>query len=381
MGCSRRHRRPLAHDRPPGWRAPPAAARQAQLPPKTATMTTAPTKAFRRSLRAAVHRRDGPRAGVRSQRLPRRFTPTGCAQAYAARRRVAVGDRGGLIDTRASGGATATTRSPSAPRWPLRPKVRALVLPRQPGGRWAALDAAWHAARRRADGKPCGRLTPGTMACSAAYALACAADAIHLTADGVVGYRHHRHRLRPRRGQQATCGPNEGRPLQHPQDRPQFPDVPHHGRLCRPCVRAQSTSSPDVLRVGGRAPPCDGRPAAQGRQRSGADAVTRGVADRVRHSPTPSTPRPPWPADPTGTIRRTPTPPRVSRPPPDPPPALDEERRGDHATVATLRCARGQVDTSPRTSQPCASSSPTATPPPLAPPVRPSSISTSSAAR
>jgi ClpP class serine protease len=69
------------------------------------------------------------------------------------------------------------------------PAVKALVLAMDsPGGMAAGnLDAAsaLRAAVERS-GKPCVAHA-GTMACSAAYALACAADAIHVTTDGVVG--------------------------------------------------------------------------------------------------------------------------------------------------------------------------------------------------
>lgn len=69
------------------------------------------------------------------------------------------------------------------------PKVHALVLSfDSPGGMAAGnLDAAMALrAAVEASGKPC-IAHAGTMACSAAYALACAADAIHVTVDGVVG--------------------------------------------------------------------------------------------------------------------------------------------------------------------------------------------------
>mgnify|MGYP000721095134 CR=1 FL=1 len=69
------------------------------------------------------------------------------------------------------------------------PKVKALVLAiDSPGGMAAGnLDCASELrAAIRASGKPCVAHA-GTMAASAAYAIACAADAIHLTADGAVG--------------------------------------------------------------------------------------------------------------------------------------------------------------------------------------------------
>lgn len=69
------------------------------------------------------------------------------------------------------------------------PKVKALVLSLDsPGGMAAGnLDCASELrAAIRASGKPCVAHA-GTMAASAAYAIACAADEIHLTADGVVG--------------------------------------------------------------------------------------------------------------------------------------------------------------------------------------------------
>lgn len=164
------------------------------------------------------------------------------------------------------------------------PKVRALVLSLDsPGGMAAGnLDAA-RTLRSLIEqsGKPCVAHA-GTMACSAAYALACAADAIHLTADGVVGSigtiatvydRAEANELRGLNVKVVRSGTLKADP---------HPDVPlTDASVARVRARINELAGMFSAWVAERRPAMGDPLALQGASVYGADAVAKGVADQV----------------------------------------------------------------------------------------------------
>jgi ClpP class serine protease len=162
------------------------------------------------------------------------------------------------------------------------PKVRALVLSLDsPGGMAAGnLDAA-RTLRSLVEqsGKPCVAHA-GTMACSAAYALACAADAIHLTADGVVGSigtiatvydRTEANELRGLNVKVVRSGTLKADP---------HPDVPlTDASVARVRARINELAGMFSAWVAERRPAMGDPLTLQGASVYGADAVTRGLAD------------------------------------------------------------------------------------------------------
>jgi len=164
------------------------------------------------------------------------------------------------------------------------PKVRALVLSLDsPGGMAAGnLDAA-RTLRSLVEqsGKPCVAHA-GTMACSAAYALACAADAIHLTADGVVGSigtiatvydRAEANELRGLNVKVVRSGTLKADP---------HPDVPlTDASVARVRARVNELAGMFSAWVAERRPAMGDPLTLQGASVYGADAVAKGVADQV----------------------------------------------------------------------------------------------------
>lgn len=164
------------------------------------------------------------------------------------------------------------------------PKVRALVLALDsPGGMAAGnLDAARTLRSLvESSGKPCVAHA-GTMACSAAYALACAADAIHLTADGVVGSigtiatvydRAEANELRGLNVKVVRSGTLKADP---------HPDVPlTDASVARVRARINELAGMFSAWVAERRPAMGDPLTLQGASVYGADAVAKGVADQV----------------------------------------------------------------------------------------------------
>ncbi|MEZ4340890.1 MAG: S49 family peptidase [Sandaracinaceae bacterium] len=164
------------------------------------------------------------------------------------------------------------------------PKVKALVLSLDsPGGMAAGnLDCAQQL-RSLADaaGKPFVAHA-GTMACSAAYALACAADRVLLTSDGAVGSIgtlatvYDRTKATEKEGYDVRVV-RSGALKADP-----HPDVPlTDASVARVRARINELAGHFAAWVSARRPQCAEPLSLQGAVIYGADAVTRGLADAV----------------------------------------------------------------------------------------------------
>lgn len=164
------------------------------------------------------------------------------------------------------------------------PAVKALVLAiDSPGGMAAGnLDAAnaLRAAIESSD-KPCVAHA-GTMACSAAYALACAADAIHVTTDGVVGSIGTIATVYDRTKANAAEGYDVRVVRSGNLKADPHPDVAlTDASVARVRSRVTELAGMFAAWVQQRRPQMGDPLALQGASVYGADAVTRGVADAV----------------------------------------------------------------------------------------------------
>jgi len=198
---------------------------------------------------------------------------------------VAVVDVVGALDTRAGwwwDGYDAIVERAAAAL--ADPKVRALVLSMDsPGGMAAGNLDACHALRAVADasGKPVVAHA-GTMAASAAYALACAADQILVTSDGVVGSIgtiatvYDRTALNEKIGLDVRVV-RSGNLKADP-----HPDVAlTDASVARVRARVNELAQMFAAHVAARRPQAGDPLALQGACFYGADAVTRGLADAV----------------------------------------------------------------------------------------------------
>lgn len=164
------------------------------------------------------------------------------------------------------------------------PKVKALVLSfDSPGGMAAGnLDAARQLrALAEQSGKPCVAHA-GTMACSAAYALACAADAIHLTTDGVVGSIGTIATVYDRTAQNEADGLNVRVVRSGTLKADPHPDVPlTDASVARVRARINELAGMFSAWVAERRPQMGDPLTLQGATVYGADAVAKGLADVV----------------------------------------------------------------------------------------------------
>lgn len=204
---------------------------------------------------------------------------------YAMHGAVAVVTVAGPLDSRADfwcDGYDAITERVAAAL--ADPKASALVLDLDsPGGMAAGnLDAARELrALLDASGKPCVAHA-GTMACSAAFALACAADRVHLTTDGVVGSIGTIATVYDRTAQNEAEGLNVRVVRSGPLKADPHPDVPlTDASIARVRARVNDIATHFGAWVQQRRPACGDPLALQGAAVYGADAVTRGLADQV----------------------------------------------------------------------------------------------------
>jgi ClpP class serine protease len=164
------------------------------------------------------------------------------------------------------------------------PHASALVLSiDSPGGMTAGnLDASLSIrARVAASGKPC-IAHAGPMACSAAYAIACAADALHVTGDGTVGSIGVLATVFDRTAQNAADGLNVKVVRSGVLKADPHPDVPlTDASVARVRARVTELAGMFAAWVQQRRPGMGDPLALQGASVYGADAVTRGVADAV----------------------------------------------------------------------------------------------------
>lgn len=164
------------------------------------------------------------------------------------------------------------------------PKVSALVVTMDsPGGMAAGnLDAARGLrAAIVTSGKPCVAHA-GTMAASAAYALACAADRILVTSDGVVGSVGTIATVYDRTAQNATEGLTVRVVRSGTLKADPHPDVPlTDASVARVRARINELAAMFAAHVTARRPQMGDPLALQGACVYGADAVTRGLADAV----------------------------------------------------------------------------------------------------
>lgn len=164
------------------------------------------------------------------------------------------------------------------------PKALALVLSiDSPGGMTAGnLDASLSIrARVASSGKPC-IAHAGPMACSAAFAIACAADAIHVTADGTVGSIGVLATVYDRTAQNAADGLNVKVVRSGTLKADPHPDVPlTDASVARVRARVNELASMFSAWVAERRPAMGDPLTLQGASVYGADAVAKGVADQV----------------------------------------------------------------------------------------------------
>ena len=205
------------------------------------------------------------------------------APPYRLARDVAVVDVRGPLDTRAGrrwDGYDAIEERIAAAL--ADPKALALVLSiDSPGGMTAGnLDAsASIRARLAASGKPCVAHA-GPMACSAAYAIACAADAIHVTADGTVGSVGVLATVYDRTAQNAADGLNVKVVRSGALKADPHPDVAlTDASVARVRSRVTDLAGMFAAWVSTRRPQMGDPLALQGASVYGADAITKGLAD------------------------------------------------------------------------------------------------------
>lgn len=226
--------------------------------------------------------------------LAREYAPTAFGDFYAEEMRpkpyvmhgdVAVVGIDGPLDTRADYWCDGYDMIVARAAMALAdPKARALVLALDsPGGMAAGnLDAARQLRSLvQQSGKPCVAHA-GTMACSAAYALACAADAIHLTADGVVGSIGTIATVYDRTAQTAADGLNVKVVRSGNLKADPHPDVAlTDASVARVRARITELAGMFATWVSERRPMMGDPLALQGASVYGADAVAKGVADQV----------------------------------------------------------------------------------------------------
>ena len=164
------------------------------------------------------------------------------------------------------------------------PKVKAVVLALDsPGGMAAGnLDCAQQLrALADAAGKPMAAHA-GTMACSAAYALACAADRVMLTSDGAVGSIGTIATVYDRTAANEKEGYDVRVVRSGPLKADPHPDVPlTDASVARVRARINELAGIFAAWVSSRRPECRDPLSLQGAVVYGADALSRGLADAV----------------------------------------------------------------------------------------------------
>lgn len=198
---------------------------------------------------------------------------------------VAVVDVRGPLDTRAGFWADGYDAIEARVQLALAdPRSRALVLAfDSPGGMCAGnLDTASNIrAILDRSTKPCVAHA-GTMACSAAYALAAAADAIHVTTDGTVGSVGVIATVYDRTKANDTEGLNVKVVRSGPLKADPHPDVAlTDASIARVRARVNDLAQAFGAYVAARRPKCADPLSLQGASVYGADAVSKGLADRV----------------------------------------------------------------------------------------------------
>lgn len=164
------------------------------------------------------------------------------------------------------------------------PKVKAVVLALDsPGGMAAGnLDCAQQLrALADAAGKPFVAHA-GTMACSAAYALACAADRVMLTSDGAVGSIGTLATVYDRTEANKDAGYDVRVVRSGPLKADPHPDVPlTDASVARVRARINELAATFAAWVSSRRPQCGDPLSLQGAVVYGAEAIPKGLADSV----------------------------------------------------------------------------------------------------
>lgn len=224
--------------------------------------------------------------------LAREFTPRAMmywddapAKPYRVEGDVAVVEIVGALDTRGGwwwdGYDLIAQRTAAAL---ADPKVKAVVLALDsPGGMAAGnLDCAQQLrALADAAGKPLVAHA-GTMACSAAYALACAADHVVLTTDGAVGSIGTIATVYDRTEANEKAGYDVRVVRSGPLKADPHPDVPlTDASVARVRARINELAATFAAWVSSRRPECRDPLSLQGAVVYGADSVSKGLADAV----------------------------------------------------------------------------------------------------